>query len=138
LATASPNAVTLNNKGIIAGDALVFNLLGQDARKQDPSNDKYRTKACDLEAVGYRILTKEGDTKRKTLQFAVKIYDPLSVWNTCEISVLFDADGDGVADQELAGTTLGNVAGFSDSTNSYVGASMLLDAAKAREIRGAY
>jgi subtilisin family serine protease len=138
VASASPNAVTLANKGIVTSDALIFNLLGQDARKQDANNDPFRTKACDLQAVGYRILTKAGDTQRKTLQFAIKIYDPISVWNTCEVSVLFDSNGDGVPDQELAGTVLGNIAGFSDSSNANVAVSVLLDATKARGIRADY
>lgn len=127
--------VSLQNQGVRTGEALLFNLLGSDARKLDKNKDPYQSKACDLQAVGYRVIVRDGDTARKTLQFAVKIYDPVTTWSTCEVSVLIDANGDGIAEQELAGTAFRNISGFSDSTNDGVIMSILLDATKARQLR---
>ncbi len=126
----------LKNEGINVGEALVFNLLGKDERKSDPHNDQYLSKACDLQAAGYRILNKEVDGKViKVLQIAAKLYEPLTTWDACELSVLIDADGDGKPDQELAGTTLGNIKGLGSPGTDRKFASILLDATKARQIR---
>lgn len=138
VAADSSATVTLQNAGLVAGDAMMFNLLGTDPRKQDKNKDPYQTKACDLQAIGYRVIVRDGDTARKTLQFAAKIYDPVTTWGTCEVSVLIDSNGDGVAEQELAGTSFQNISGFSDHTNDGVFMSVLLDATKARQIRQAF
>lgn len=128
-----------NSKGFHAGEALLFNLLGQDQRKQDPRNDPFMSRACDLESVGYRIVTKELDgQKYQILQVAGKLYEPMTTWNPCQFSVLIDADNDNVPDQELAGMMMGDLAGISTPANESHFASILLDAGKTREIRKQY
>jgi minor extracellular serine protease Vpr len=131
--------LTLENKSVNEGIVLPFNLLGQDTRKQDPHNSDSLSKACDLQTVGYRIISKEEEGQTiKVLQIGVKTFEPMTTWNACEISVLIDSNEDGVADQELAALPLGNLKGFSNGTNDNTFASVLLDAGKARDLRKQY
>jgi minor extracellular serine protease Vpr len=125
--------VTLSNESAVAGEAMLFNLLSTDSRQ----NGQY---SCDLESVGWRTVQRSdnsgsGDGSVTThLQIAAKLWNPVSTWNLCEISVLIDKDGDSVADLELLGSDLsdyviGAASGFQ---------SILMDAAKMREIRRNY
>jgi hypothetical protein len=68
--------------------------------------------------------------KKEILQMALKLYNPLTTWNTCEFSVQIDADGDGIPDQELAGASRENTEGLGKGM-----ASLLLNAGKARDLR---
>lgn len=120
--------LTLSNPGLQPGDAYVFNLLGQGARKQDPHHDPNMEHGCDLQQAGYRVIQRKGAS---ILQFAIKLYEPMTTWDNCEVSVLIDSDKDGVPDQELVGAKQDHLKGLSASTF----ASILLDAAKTRELR---
>jgi len=126
--------LTLTNANENKGDVLLFNLLGQDDRK--PAADSYTTADCDLQAAGYRLINQKDATGKieQVLQIAVKTYKTMTTWNSCDISVLIDADQDGVADQELLGSTMKSIPG----QTSEEFASTLIDAKKAREIRKAY
>ena len=130
-------SLTLTNKGQNSGDALIFNLLGTDDRKvlTAPFNSSKST-TCDLEAAGIRIVDKdtEDGTTKKVLQIGVKLYDALTMWQPCDISLQVDTDGDGVADLELLGIKASYVAGITQN----VFASLLLDAKAARDIRKSY
>lgn len=108
-----------------SGEAFLFNLIGQDERK--PKAPDFMTSDCDLQSVGYRI---NGDV----LQVAVKLFKPVTTWHACDISLLIDADQDGVADQELLGSNLRSIPGLGGDEF----ATTLIDAAKAREIRKAF
>jgi hypothetical protein len=103
-------------------------LIGSDRRKQDEAQDPFRSRACDLSEAGYRVIVKDG---QPVFQVAVKLYEPVTTWDQCEVSVLIDGDGDGIADQELVGTKQDRLKGLTATTF----ASLLLDAAKARELR---
>lgn len=123
--------LTLVNKGTNAGDAYPFNFLGRGQRKDDPSLDPFRTKICDLAESGYRVISKGGVP---TLQIAAKVFEPMTTWDLCEVSVLIDSDGDYEADQELAGIKQNHLEGLTAATF----ASVLIDAKVARGIRRAY
>jgi len=123
----------LTNKGANDGDALVFNLLGTDERKViAPPMNLSKGNTCDLEAAGIRIVDKEveGATK-KVLQVGVKLFDSLTMWQPCDISLQIDSDADGVADLELLGIKANYISGITAD----VFASILLDAKMARELR---
>jgi hypothetical protein len=94
-----PVSVALANHGPIDGDVLAFNLLARD------EIGTARTGACDLASAGYRVVSKavNGGTK-DFLQFGFSLASTQSTWNFCELSVVVDADGDGIAEQEIAGT----------------------------------
>ncbi|MBC7419993.1 MAG: S8 family serine peptidase [Bdellovibrio sp.] len=126
--------LTLNNANQNVGEALLFNLIGQDDRKPAASN--YMSADCDLQSAGYRIVTRkdEKNVDQDILQVAIKTFKPMTTWNSCDISILIDANGDGIADQELLGSSLASLPG--QKTEAF--ASTLLDAAKAREIRKEY
>jgi hypothetical protein len=131
--------LNLQNKGVNSGLALPFNLLGVDQRKQDSHNDSFLSRACDLQAAGYRLVNKNVDGQNiQVLQIGFKVYEPMTTWNSCEVSLLIDSNGDQIADQELAGMQLGNLAGASTATNANKFASVLLDAPKARELRSQF
>lgn len=126
--------LTLTNANENKGDALLFNLLAEDDRK--PAANSFMTADCDLQAAGYRLVNQKDETGKtvQVLQIAIKTYKPMTTWNSCDISVLIDADQDGVADQELLGSTLKSIPG----QTSEEFASTLIDAKKAREIRKKY
>ncbi len=128
--------VTLENKAASSGDALIFNLLGQDERKTvlNPNNMSATT-LCDLEAAGIRIIDKTVDGQTaKVLQVGIKLYDALTFWQPCDVSLQIDANNDGVADQELLGIKADYVSGIT----AQIFASLLLDADMARNLRAAY
>lgn len=127
----------LKNQGLNPGEALIFNLIGKDPRETFPGkNYVYRNTACDLESAGYRMVSRqEEDGKaRHYLQFAVKLYRPVSSWQGCEVSILFDNNGDKIAEQELVGILHENFPGLQGIYYS----SLLLDAPMARELRKKY
>lgn len=132
-AAGSEVKLTLTNTGKSSGDALIFNLLGQDERKTilNPNNMSSNT-TCDLEAAGIRIVEKtdKGQTT-KVLQIGVKLYDAITFWQPCDISLQIDSNNDGIADQELIGIQANYIAGIGAATPM----SLLLDAQAAREIR---
>jgi hypothetical protein len=118
-------SVKIKNSGRNAGEVLLFNLIGQDERK--PAALSFMNSDCDMQSAGYRL---NGDV----LQIAVKLYKPMTTWNSCDVSVMIDTNGDGVAEQELLGSNLQSLPGA--GSDEY--ASTLLDAAKARAIRLAF
>lgn len=130
--------LVLKNDGTNAGDALVFNLLGFSQRKTSPWSD-FVSKSCDLQAAGYRIIEKNVQgQKMKVLQVAVKVYQALTSWQSCEVSVLIDTNGDELPEQELAGSPLGNLKGVGAPADEYKMTSILMDAGKTRELRKKY
>lgn len=119
--------LTLRNNSRQAGTALLFNLIGNDERKSDPSQNLLKSRACDLQAAGYRIV----DGK---LQVAIKLYDAVTTWHLCETSVLIDSDGDSQPDQEIVGVPAERLEGLQGKDFN----TLLLDANVAREIRKKY
>jgi hypothetical protein len=82
--------------------------------------------ACDLEAVGYRLVKQtQGDQAVDVVEFGVKLHQPVTSWDLCEISVQLDTNGDGIADQELIG----------ESKDGKDTQTVLYDAAKLRSVR---
>lgn len=124
----------LNNANDNKGEVQLFNLLAKDERK--PAAANYMTVDCDIQAAGYRIVTRVNakNVSEDFLQVAVKTYKPMTTWNSCDISLLIDADGDGVAEQELLGSSLASI----PNQKSVEFASTLLDATKVRQLRKAY
>ncbi|NUN05870.1 MAG: S8 family serine peptidase [Bdellovibrio sp.] len=120
--------LVLTNAGTNKGTAHIFNLLGKDGRKKDPKPDIAHNKACDLQSAGYRIVEKDGT---QVLQVAVKLYEATTTWHACEVNVQIDADGNGEADQEIAGLTGESLPGHTG--DQFV--TLVLDGTTAREIR---
>lgn len=126
--------LTLKNPGHNSGEALLFNLIGQDDRK--PMAESFMNSDCDLQSAGYRIATiqnSEGKSE-EVLQVAVKLYKPMTTWHSCDVSLLIDTDGDGVAEQELLGSNLKSIPGAKAEDF----ATTLIDAGMARGIRKNY
>lgn len=128
--------LTLSNSSGAQGEALVFNLLGLDGRKKDDHQNSdqipYRNRECDLQAAGYRIIEKEvAGKKTAVLQFAAKIFEPMTTWNPCEVIVEIDGNGDGISDQELAGVPQDRIKPLASTAF----ASILMDAGVARNLR---
>lgn len=125
--------LNLQAQGANGGEALLFNYIGSDERKPTPGS--YMNADCDLQSVGYRIVDQKDEKgqSEEVIQFAVKMYKPATTFNNCDISILVDSDGDGVADQEILGSDLRTLSlkgeGFATS---------LLDAGKARALRKAF
>jgi hypothetical protein len=129
--------LTLVNSGKNIGDALIFNLIGSNDRKANPTHSDSVETSCNLQAAGYRLVKKSINGISKTvLQVAAKLYQPETTWHQCEISVLIDKDGKGVPTQELAGIVAGNFPGLSLKGNPFL--SVLFDAGKVRELRKNY
>lgn len=131
--------VEFNNKGASDGEALLFNLLSHDKRVEHVRHANFSDNAvCDLQSAGYRVVEQQIDGQREmVLQFAAKLYHPRTRWNFCALSVQFDADGDGIAEQELVGDTVDSMReGAPDEASPFL--SFLTDAHKMRAIRRAY
>jgi subtilisin family serine protease len=95
--------LTLANEGLHEGEALVFNLLGKDPKKEPSKKDKLKGVVCDLESVGYRIIEKQDESGalQEHLQMAFKVYRPVSVWETCGVFSEIDLNGDGVSEIDV-------------------------------------
>jgi subtilisin family serine protease len=135
--TPSADKINLLNSSPQNGKALAFNLIGEDERKaQGATFESWKNRSCDLQSVGYRILTKANHEGVDTeyLQIAFKVHTPLTTWAQCEVSALVDADGDGIYDQELVGTRGEGLTG----ANIEEFTSALIDSKKAREMRLAF
>jgi subtilisin family serine protease len=126
-------SVTLTNAGKTSGQALPFNLLASDQRKDEARQNSLRNPICDLQSVGYRVIEKDSV---KYLQVGVKLYNPVTTWHLCEISIQIDANGDGKADQELLGTYAKTLTENAAQNNMFL--SILTDAEKMRSIRTEY
>lgn len=120
--------LTIANTGANAGEAYLFNHIASGARKEDKHHDPNMERGCDLQEAGYRVIVKNGVP---TLQIAAKLFEPMTTWDNCEISVLIDSDRDGVPEQELVGTKQDHLKGLSATTF----ASLLLDSKRTRELR---
>lgn len=120
--------VEIQNAGQNKGQAFLFNLLGTDSRKTESKPDLAHNKNCDMQSAGYRIVEKDG---ARILQVAVKLYEGMTTWNTCEVNVQIDSDGDNAVDQEIAGVPASSLPGLTAET--FV--SLLLDGPKARALR---
>jgi minor extracellular serine protease Vpr len=118
------SSVKLYNEGVNTGDALVFNLLGKDLRKPIV---KHKDITCDLQSVGYRQINKT----KPVIQFALKMFNPLTRWESCDLSVLIDTNNDQIEDFELAGSMQRRLPGFRSSEYK----SLLLNAELAKVIR---
>ena len=134
--TGSQVSFVLDNKSALAGTVLPFNLIATDARKQDPGALAHiRNRACDLQSAGFRIVKKQvGEETKSFLQVGVKLFESVSDWQACQISVLIDADKDGSADLEWVGSPSDYLPGLSAAVGSGF-YSFVLDAQKARAIR---
>lgn len=132
----SEGQVRITNASKYDGAAFAFNLLGEDLRKEAPKGSEiWMGRTCDLKSAGYRIRTL--DTAQgpvEFIEFAFKLFVPVTTWSLCDISVLIDSNGDGVAEQELGGINVNGIEGLPNTQPL----SILLDAAKARDIRLAY
>ena len=122
--------LTLANTGREAGMGLIFNLIGQDERK-DQSEDPFFSVACDLQSAGYRVVS---DGEDRFLQLAVKIYNPVTRWRTCDLSVEIDKDGDSQTDIEILGSS--GFPGLAQNPFGYVSA--IFDAQKLDTIYSDY
>jgi subtilisin family serine protease len=125
----------LENNGKNTGDVLLFNLLGTDDKKVADEKNLSSNTSCDLESAGIRIIERTTEGKKiKLLQIGVKLYDTLTMWQPCDVSLQIDNNGDGVADLELVGTKSDYVPGIQIGESM----SLLLDAQMARDIRKAF
>jgi len=125
-------SLELSNNGKNSGDALIFNLLGKSERKLGSTKNLSKNVSCDLEAAGVRVVEKEVEGKSiKSLQFGIKLYDMLSMWQPCDVSIQFDVNNDNTTDYELVGTLASNIPGLSVKMIT----SILFDAEAARAIR---
>lgn len=120
--------ILLNNAGIHKGTGYLFNLLDVDLRKKGNRDDNVNDLNCDIQSAGYRVIEKNNT---RVLQIAVKLYEGVSTWNTCEVNVQIDGDGDNLTDQEISGVTEDSLPGLTAS--NFI--SLLLDGKKARQIR---
>lgn len=135
----SSTNLKLKNKGVQDGRAMVFNLLGVDARKLNKNLDPFTSRLCDLQAAGYRLLKKNIEGKTRTvIQVAAKLYEPMTTWHQCDFSVLLDINGDQLLDQELAIISRSSLPGIAAPGRDEEMVGLLLDSNKGRAIRDAH
>lgn len=126
----------LKNESSMKGVVYPFNLIAVDGRKPDPGAlSQIRSRACDLKSSGYRLLKRKiGEEEKVFLQVAVKLYESVSDWQACDISVQIDSNGDNNVDLEWVATRGTKLPGLSKSAPDGF-YSLLLDAQKARDLR---
>ncbi len=133
-----PQDITLDisNPSAVKGQILPFYLLGTDPEK--PSAGALagiRSRACDLESAGFRFLEKQAGLDQKSfLQLGVKLYDMVTDWESCDLSVQIDTNNDGEADLEWVGIKESSLPGL-DRLAPPGFYSVLLDAKKAKAMR---
>jgi subtilisin family serine protease len=136
-------SVVLANASAIKGVALPFHLLGLDERKPSAGELAHiRSRACDLKSAGYRLMKKtvqgeNGPEEKTFIQIGVKLFESVSNWQSCDVSIQIDGDKDGIADQEWVSTIQGRLPGL-DKVATAGSYSLLLDATKAREMRALF
>jgi subtilisin family serine protease len=132
-AESAPAELRLQNRGPHAGQALIFNLIAKNQRKKPIGPQQRFSDICDLESVAYRTIERvENENKVKILQFAAKLYSPMTNWELCELSIQIDGNGDGKTDQEIIGGSLYTL-NPSVAPNAYK--TILTDADKMRSLR---
>lgn len=125
----------LENNSQNAGIVEIFNLLGVDQRKPTGGRDaSILSRQCDLQAVGYRMVERG---EKKHLQLGIKIFNAVSNWQACEMSVLIDQNKDKEPEQEIGGLPHNYLSGLSDLVPAGF-YSVLLDFPKAVSLRQAY
>ncbi len=135
-------SLLLMNNSQFAGDVYPFNLLSLDERKPEHTITKLST--CDLQAVGFRYQAKEVKSQIEvdgkqveatnlvdTLQLGIKLFNPLTDWHQCVVSVEFDTDLDGEVDYLMLSGRLDRMP-VSSSGTTY--ASLLIDNKKREEL----
>jgi len=124
--------LTLSNSSPNLGVAQAFNLIAEDDQKPNGGeNSLFLSRSCDLQAVGYRIINESH------MQIGIKIFNPVSDWQACELSVLIDANGDKEPEQEIGGIHNQFLAGLGGAVDPGL-YSILLDFPKAVSIRAQF
>ena len=120
----SGGQLVISNGSANPGKVLALNLLkGQTAKAEDGN-------PCSIQVAGYRI-------DQGYLYLGVGLASALTNWNICEISLLIDLDGDGIADKELLGTDLATLQPMWSAVYNTFG-TILTDAAKMRTLAKTY
>lgn len=131
--------LVLQNKSSMTGSVLPFNLIATDIKKPSAGSLAHiRSRACDIKSAGFRFITKKiKNEERVYLQMGIKLYESVSSWESCGISVLIDGDDDDKIDQEWVAAQAENLPGLDKMVPggfySYV-----IDSHKARELREKY
>ncbi|MBN8538256.1 MAG: S8 family serine peptidase [Deltaproteobacteria bacterium] len=120
--------LSLSNLSGQKGITYPMNLIMTDDRKKDPTQDEFKSKACDLQSVGYKVV---GDK----LYVGFKLYQQVTSWNLCELNMQIDSDRDGVPDQEIVGVPMSRLEGL-PASGKFV--TLNLDASMIRNLRTAF
>ncbi|NUM60391.1 MAG: S8 family serine peptidase, partial [Bdellovibrionaceae bacterium] len=115
----------LVNQSQQPGVSFPMNLIAQDERKKSLQWDEYRSRACDLQSVGYKIVGEK-------IYVGFKLYQQVTTWDLCELNMQIDSDGDGQADQEIVGVSGTDLPGLPPTGLFFT---LNLDANKAKKIR---
>lgn len=117
--------LSLTNFSEQKGKSYPMNLIMMDERKKDTQHDGTKSNACDLQSVGYKIV-------KNQLYVGFKLYQQVTTWNLCELNMQIDSNEDGLADQEIVGSTTESLEGL-PTTGQF--ATLNIDANKARALR---
>lgn len=120
--------LNLSNLSGQKGITYPMNLIMNDDRKKDPTQDEFKSKACDLQSVGYKIV---GDK----LYVGFKLYQQVTSWNLCELNMQIDSDRDGIPDQEIVGVPMSRLEGL-PASGKFV--TLNLEASMIRSLRAAF
>lgn len=133
--------LTLSTTLSAGADVYPFLYMGEDEAK--PEVDYFGlpilANGCDLREVYARV---QNDTRRReeVLEIAIVIDQPVTMWFSCDISAVFDLNGDGKDDLEWVATTSDTVPGglLAVGAPNLPEASFLVDAKRARQVRSDY
>lgn len=92
--------LSFKNSSQTIGTVLPFLPLGEDSRKKGILTDPTQSNSCDLERVGYRV--RRDASGVDYLEWGIKLYQPITSWNLCSVTVFIDKNLNGVADASIA------------------------------------
>ncbi len=132
-ANGAAGELLISNDGEVPGLALPFNVLSTDER-QESNNPAADRSNCDLQSVGYRLVESwSTGTRVNYLEFAFKLYGPLTNWGFCQPTALLDTNNDAIPDYEVFGGFTNNyTSDFDIPVDSF---SILVDAIEMKRIR---
>lgn len=127
-------SLTIEFTNSSASEAQLFPFIFMGEAEAKPTYDYFdlpiKSRGCDLREVFARIVNQE---EEEFLQVAVVLDQPVSLWMNCDISLLFEEEGE--LAYEVVATTTGRMPDLGRRLPGVDAATFVLNAKRARQLR---